>query len=107
MAQMGNAAAAGRAAKGSVTAFRKTVRALHAFSTRNRYRRCSTASSGHVFPLTTMVLPKNSGFQIGDTSVVGMNGPPGGVSPKVPRVSGKNSEPSALKDRSWTMSGIS
>jgi len=60
-----------------------------------------------VLPLTTIVLPKNSGFQIGDTSVFGMNGPSGGVSPKVPRVFGKNSVPSALNERSWMMSGNS
>jgi hypothetical protein len=29
----------------------------------------STCSTGQVRPLTTMVLPKNSGFQIGGTSV--------------------------------------
>jgi hypothetical protein len=107
MTQIGSAAAAGRVASGSVATFSNSVRALHALSNRNRYRRRSTVSAGQVFPLTTMVLPKNSGFQIGDTSVVGMNGPSGGVSPKVPRVLGKNSVPSELNERSWMISGIS
>jgi hypothetical protein len=57
--------------------------------------------------LTTTVLPKNSGFQNGGTSVVGMKGPPGGTSPKKSRLVGKNSVPSALKDLSWITSGIS
>ncbi len=98
---------AGRAAIGLVTIFSSRARVLHAFSSRNRYRRGSTVSVGQVRPLTTMVLPKNSGFQIGGTSVVGMYGPSGGVSPKKPRLVGKNSEPSVLNDRSWMISGIS
>ena len=50
------------------------------FSNRNRYRRCSTSRYGQVRPFTIIVFPKNSGFQIGDTSLAplqpasGMNG---------------------------------
>jgi len=60
----------------------------------------STLSTGQVRPLTTIVLPKNSGFQIGFTSVVGRYGPPAGTSPKKSRLFGKNSEPSELNERS-------
>src|SRR2546421_3939099 len=107
MTQIGSAAFAGRAASGSVAILRNRVRALLALSSRKRYRRGSTSSTGQVLPLTVMVLPKNSGFQIGDTSVFGMNGPSGGTSPKKPRLAGKNSEPLRLKDRSCKTSGIS
>ena len=47
-------------------------RALQPLSSRNRYRRCSTSRNGQVRPLTMIALPKNSGFQIGETSVSGM-----------------------------------
>ena len=87
--------------------FNRRVRALHALSRRNRYRRGSTSSTGQVLPLTTIVLPKNSGFQIGDTSVFGIHGPSGGASPKNPRLAGKKSDPSVLNDRSWMTSGSS
>ena len=39
---------------------------------RSRYRRFSTIWNGHVFPLAMSVLPKNSGFQIGEKSPTGM-----------------------------------
>src|SRR5207248_10011988 len=92
---------------GAVDTLRISVRALLALRTRNRYRRASTLSTGQVLPLTTMVLPKNSGFQNGGTSGGGINGPFGGVSPKKPRLSGKKSVPSALNDLSWMISGNS
>jgi hypothetical protein len=38
-------------------------------SKRKRYRACSTSRYGQVAPLTMIVFPKNSGFQIGETSV--------------------------------------
>jgi hypothetical protein len=80
---------------------------LAALRIRNRQRRRSTVSDGQVRPLTTDMFPKNSGFQNGGTSVVGMNGPPAGTSPKKSLELGKNSDPSALNDRSWITSGIS
>ena len=52
-----------------VTIFRMRKRESQPLRKRKRYRRCSTVRYGHVRPLTTMVLPKNSGFQIGDTSL--------------------------------------
>ena len=78
-----------------------------AFSIRNRYRRGSTVRVGQVLPLTMLVLAKNSGFQNGGVSVFGIHGPFGGVSPKNPRLFGKKSDPSALKDLSCITSGIS
>ena len=96
---------------------RISVRALQAFRKRNRYRRCSTFRYGQVLPLTIMVLPKNSGFQIGDTSLgrlsqvtAGMKGicrSAGETPSKNARSLGKNNEPSALNERSWIMIGIS
>jgi hypothetical protein len=53
-----------------------------------------------VRPLTTIVLPNESGFQIGGTSLAGMKGPVGGVSPVNARLAGKKIEPSRLKERS-------
>ena len=80
---------------------------LDALTIRSRYRRASTFSTGQVAPLTTIVLPKNSGFHIGDRSLFGMYGPPGVTSPKKSRLLGKNSEPSVLNERSCSISGIS
>src|SRR5215510_538529 len=97
--EIGSAAGAGRAAVGLLATLSMTTRVLHALSRRNRYRRGSTVSIGQVRPLTTIVLPKNSGFQIGGTSVVGMYGPPAGTSPKKSRLVGKNSDPSELNER--------
>ena len=54
---------------------RITNRELQPLRIRNRYRRGSTSRNGQVLPLTTMQFPKNSGFQIGDTSELGTNGP--------------------------------
>ena len=39
---------------------------------RRRYRRCSTTWNGQVLPLAMIMLPKNSGFQIGENSPSGM-----------------------------------
>src|SRR3954466_5992298 len=74
---------------------------------RKRYLRGSTLSFGQVFPFTTMTLPKNSGFQMGEISEpgVGMYGP---VKPsKNTRESGEKSEPSLSNDRSCMRIGIS
>ena len=70
-----------------------------------------------MLPLTIIVLPKYSGFQIGETSLgrpsqvwFGMNGIRRSAldtPSKKARSAGKNSEPSALKERSWIMIGIS
>ena len=58
----------------------------HPLRNRNRYRRRSTVRNGHVRPFTMIVFPKNSGFQIGETSVNGMYGP--SMPSKNARVSG-------------------
>src|SRR6266511_4014573 len=63
--QNGRAGVAGRRVSGLVTIFRISTRVLLALSKRKRYRRGSTSSTGQVRPLTTIVLPKNSGGQVG------------------------------------------
>ena len=68
---------------------RMRKRDWHPLRNRNRYRRCSTVWNGHVLPFTMIMLPKNSGFQIGEklpsmsssvssppcSPTFGMNGP--------------------------------
>ena len=50
-------------------------RELQPFKNLKRYRRRSTVWNGHVLPFTMIMLPKNSGFQIGERSVSGLYGP--------------------------------
>jgi hypothetical protein len=45
------------------------------FRKRKRYLRGSTSRYGQVRPFTTIMLPKNSGFQMRETSLAGMKGP--------------------------------
>src|SRR5512132_49547 len=66
--QKGRTDAPGRRV-GSETIFRITNLELQPLRKRKRYHLGSTCSTGQVRPLATMVLPKNSGFQIGGTSV--------------------------------------
>ena len=56
----------------SLLIFRIRNRPLQPLRKRKRYRRCSTSRKGQLRPLTTIVFPKNSGFQMGDTSLSGM-----------------------------------
>src|SRR5690606_24470475 len=80
----GSAARTGRAA-GDAAIERMRVRELQPLSSRNRYRRGSTSSTGQVTPFTGMVVPKNSGTQIGGTSPWGRYAP---VAPPASRRSG-------------------
>src|SRR5512147_1197317 len=52
-----------------LTIFRMTNLELQPLRNRKRYRLGWTCRTGQVRPLATIVLPKNSGFQIGGTSV--------------------------------------
>jgi hypothetical protein len=63
---------------------------LQPFNRRKRYRRRCTSSLGQVRPFTTIALPKNSGFQIGGTSL----GPPQAGSPQNGTRSWDGSSPS-------------
>jgi hypothetical protein len=47
-----------------------------------------------------MRFPVDPGFHTGETTPNGRHGPFGGVSPKNPRLSGKNTERSVLHERS-------
>jgi hypothetical protein len=54
---------------GAFVIFSSRNRELQPFRSRKRYRRCSTSRYGHVKPFTTIMFPKNSGFQMGETSL--------------------------------------
>jgi len=70
---------------------RLMIRALHPFSSRNRYSCGSTSRYGQTFPLTSIVSPKYSPIQV----TPGMS------------LTGYRKVPSALNWRSWMTSGIS